>query len=195
MLLWLAAFVKGSLKPHHHHGVPLAQIFLLSPLVSIVHRSRQVFHATSRIITEVLASLPTLARLCEGVIWSTSLMSSLLLLQQCLACPVSPNWLVFEMGVGVRTAVTSWDLHAGLIQYSSQHFCAITIKLSPHTLCQRSCGASIQQYWHNRYLKKQRFIFSDRFDFHKTDSLSLAVHAFSSHVLTLFSVDETLLPR
>ena len=39
-----------------------------------------------------------------------------------------------------------------------------------------------------------RFILSVRFDVHVTDSLSRAVHAFSSHVLMSFSVDETLLP-
>ena len=43
--------------------------------------------------------------------------------------------------------------------------------------------------------KKLRFSLSDRSDFHMTDSLSIAVHAFASHVLKSFSVDETLLPR
>ena len=43
--------------------------------------------------------------------------------------------------------------------------------------------------------KKLRFILSVRSDFHMTDSLSIAVHIFASHVLTSVSVDETLLPR
>ena len=34
-----------------------------------------------------------------------------------------------------------------------------------------------------------------RSDFHMTDSLLIAVHAFASHVLMSFSVDETPLPR
>ena len=38
-------------------------------------------------------------------------------------------------------------------------------------------------------------ILSVRSDFHMTDSSSIAVHAFSSRILTSFSVDETLLPR
>ena len=38
--------------------------------------------------------------------------------------------------------------------------------------------------------KKLRFILSDRFDFHMTDNLSTADHAFASHVLMSFSVDE-----
>ena len=43
--------------------------------------------------------------------------------------------------------------------------------------------------------KKSRFILSDKSDFHMTDNLSIAVHAFASHVLISFSVEETLLPR
>ena len=43
--------------------------------------------------------------------------------------------------------------------------------------------------------KKLRFILSVRSDFHMTDSLSIAVHAFVSRVSMSFSVDETLLPR
>ena len=43
--------------------------------------------------------------------------------------------------------------------------------------------------------KKMRFISSDKSDFHMTDSLSVAVHAFASYVLMSLSVDKTLLPR
>ena len=43
--------------------------------------------------------------------------------------------------------------------------------------------------------KKVRFILSVRSDFHVTNSLSLAVHAFASRVSMSVSVDETLLPR
>ena len=42
--------------------------------------------------------------------------------------------------------------------------------------------------------KKLRFILSVRSDFHMIDSLSIAVHAFVSHVSMSFSVDDTLLP-
>ena len=42
--------------------------------------------------------------------------------------------------------------------------------------------------------KKLRFILSVRSDFHMTDNLSIAVHAFVSSVSMSFSVDETLLP-
>ena len=43
--------------------------------------------------------------------------------------------------------------------------------------------------------KKLRFILSVSSDFHMTDSLSIAVHAFVSRVSMSVPVDETLLPR
>ena len=43
--------------------------------------------------------------------------------------------------------------------------------------------------------KKLRFILSVRSDFHMTDRLSVAVHAFASRVLMSVSVNETLLTR
>ena len=43
--------------------------------------------------------------------------------------------------------------------------------------------------------KKLSFILSVRSDFHLTDSLLIAVHAFASRVLMPISVDEILLPR
>ncbi len=43
--------------------------------------------------------------------------------------------------------------------------------------------------------KKLRFILLVRSDFHMTDSLLVAVHAFASHVSMSVSVDVTLLPR
>ena len=43
--------------------------------------------------------------------------------------------------------------------------------------------------------KKLRFISSDKFDVHKIDNLSIAVHAFASGTMMSFSVDEMLLPR
>ena len=43
--------------------------------------------------------------------------------------------------------------------------------------------------------KKLRFFLSVSSDFHMTDSLLIAVHAFVSRVSIPFSVDETLRPR
>ena len=42
--------------------------------------------------------------------------------------------------------------------------------------------------------KKLGFILSVRSEFHMAESLSIAVHAFASHVSMSISVDETLLP-
>ena len=46
----------------------------------------------------VLAGRPAFARRYAGVHWSTSLMSSSLLLRQCPACLVRLIWIVFVMG-------------------------------------------------------------------------------------------------
>ena len=43
--------------------------------------------------------------------------------------------------------------------------------------------------------KKLGFISLDKSDFHMIDNLLIAVHAFASHILMSFSVDEMLLPR
>ena len=43
--------------------------------------------------------------------------------------------------------------------------------------------------------KKLRFILSVRFDFHMTNSLLIAVHAFVGHVSMSLLLDQTLLPR
>ena len=43
--------------------------------------------------------------------------------------------------------------------------------------------------------KKLRFILTDKSHFHIIDKLSIAVHAFASHILMSFSVDEMLLLR
>ena len=46
----------------------------------------------------VLAGRPAYANPCEGVYRSMSLMNSSLVLEQCLACLVRQNWIVFVMG-------------------------------------------------------------------------------------------------
>ena len=52
------------------------------------------------------------------------------------------------------------------------------------------CSIDMTTAW-----KKLLFILLVRSDFHMTDSLSIAVHAFASCLLKSISVDETLLPR
>ena len=43
--------------------------------------------------------------------------------------------------------------------------------------------------------KKSCFILSERSDFYMVNNLSMAVYAFTWHMLTSFSVDEILLPK
>ena len=89
---------------HHHHVVPLARIsltlsrhFSLSFLASGRSSGLHPVSSHSRCMS-VRAGRPAFARPCVGVYRSTSLMSSSLLLQQCLACLVRLTWIVFVMG-------------------------------------------------------------------------------------------------
>ena len=89
---------------HHHHVVPLARIsltlsrhFSLSFIAS--GRSSRLHPVSSHsCCMYVLTGRPAFAWSYVGVHWSTSLMSSSLLLQQCPTCLVRLTWIVFMMG-------------------------------------------------------------------------------------------------
>ena len=89
---------------HYHHVVPLARIsltlsrhFSLSLIAS--GRSSRLHPLFSHSCwMYVHAGRPAFARPYVGVHWSTSLISSFLLLQQCPACLVHLTWIVFVMG-------------------------------------------------------------------------------------------------
>ena len=89
---------------HHHRVVPPARIsltlsrhFSLSSIAS--GRSSGLHPVSSQsCCIYVRAGRPAFARPNMGVHWSTSLMSSSLLLQQCPACLVRLTWIVFVMG-------------------------------------------------------------------------------------------------
>ena len=90
---------------HHHHHVALsAQISLTlsrhQSLSSITSGRSSGIHPASAqsCCMLVLSGRFAFARPCEGVHWSTSLMSSSLLLQQCPACLVRLTLIVFVMG-------------------------------------------------------------------------------------------------
>ena len=89
---------------HHHHVVLPARIFLtLSRYFSLSfiasgRSSGQHPISSQSCCTYVRAGCPAFARPYVGVHWSTSLMSSSLLLQQCPACLVCLTWIVFVMG-------------------------------------------------------------------------------------------------
>ena len=89
---------------HHHHVVLLARIsltlsrhfslsFIASGWSSGLH---PVF--SHNCCMYVQAGRPAFAQPYVGVHWSTLLMSSSLLLQQCPACLVRLTWIVFVMG-------------------------------------------------------------------------------------------------
>ena len=89
---------------HHHHVVPQARIsltlsrhFSLSFIASTWSSGP---HAVSshNCWMYVWAGHPAFARPYVGFHWSTSLMSSSLLLQQWPACLVHLTWIVFVMG-------------------------------------------------------------------------------------------------
>ena len=145
----------------------------------------------------VRAGHPTFARPFEGVHRSMSLMSSSLLLQQCPACLVRLTWIVFVMGgkwsyscCFLRCCLQGSFNRARSIlvqlmsSFFSIHLVSVYVVVHPY----RSIDTTAA--W-----KKLSFILSVRSDFHMTDSLSIAVHAFSSRVLMSFLVDETLLLR
>ena len=72
----------------------------------------------------VRAGRPAFARPYVGVHKSTSLMSSSLLLQQCLACLVRLTWIVFRDRRQVAVQFVSCGvLPPGLVQDCSQHSC------------------------------------------------------------------------
>ena len=90
---------------HYHHLVlPSARIsltFSRHPSLSFIAsgRSSELHPVSSQsCCMKVRAGHTAFERPCKGVHWSTSLISSSLLLQQCPACLVSLIWIVFVMG-------------------------------------------------------------------------------------------------
>ena len=116
-------------------------------------------------------------------------MSSSLLFQQCPACLVRLTWIVFVMGC-------RWPYSCCFVGCCFQDLfniahsiSVIAIKLFLHVVHPYS-SIDTTTAW-----KKLHFILLVGSDFHMTDSLSIAVFAFASHVLMSVLVDETLLPR
>ena len=110
---------------HRHHVVPQAWIsltlschFSLSFIAS--GRSSGLYPVSSHCsCMYVRAGRPAFARPYVGVHWSTSLMSSSLLLQQCPACLVRLTWIVFVMG-------GSWPYSWCLVRCCHQDLFSIT---------------------------------------------------------------------
>ena len=116
-------------------------------------------------------------------------MSSSLLLQQCLACLVRLILIVFGMGGKwpYCRCFLGCFLHE-LFKMLATSFISIRL-VSVHVVHPYS-SIDMTAAW-----KKLRFILPVRSDYHMTDRLSIAVHAFTSCVLMSVSVDEILLPE
>ena len=121
-------------------------------------------------------------------------MSLSLLLQQCPTCLVTLIWMVFEMGgkwpcsycfVGCCFQDLFNIAHSIFVKLPSNFF---SIHLVSIQVMYLYSNMDMSAAW-----KKFDFISSDRSDFHITDSLSIAVHAFASRILMSFLINETLL--
>ena len=164
----------------------------LSPPVSIVHCSREAFKAISCVSTEMLYIGSSWSScLCEGVYRSISLTSS------SFPCPdVRLTLIVFVMGGRwpyscCFVECCLWDLFniaCSILALLPSIF--FSIRLVSVQVVHPYSSVDTTADW-----KKLHFILSVRSDFHMTDSLSIAAHAFASRVLISFSVAETLFPR
>ena len=107
-----------------YHVTPPARISLTisryPPLSSIASRLHPV--SAQSCYMQVLAGRPVFTHPCEEVNWSMSLMSSSLLLQQCLTCLVRLTWIVF---------VTSgkWPYSSCFVGYCLQYLFNITLSI------------------------------------------------------------------
>ena len=110
-----------------------------------------------------------------------------------------PNYSVIENGqkspgdlrrLHHHLVVSSARIFLTLSRHLSKSFSASVRSSGLHRVSSQSCCIDTIAAWN-----KLRFILSVRSEFHSTDSLLIAVHAFVNHVLMSVSVDETLLPR
>ena len=139
---------------------------------------------------QVLPSRPVFARPCEGVHWSTSLMISSLLLQQCPACLVRLTVIVFVMGgrwpysccfVGCCLC-DLYNIARSILVLLPSRFFSICLVHVVHSYSESMERVHVVHPYRSidttATWKKLRFILSVRFDLHMTDSLSVAVHTF-----------------
>ena len=192
--------------PHHHQhqhhvvlpariSLTLSRHFFLSFIAS--GRSSGLHPVSSQnCCMYVQAGRPAFARPYVGVHWSTSLMSSSLLLQQCPTRFFRLTWIVFMMG---GRWPYSWYFEGCCLQDLFNIARSILVLLPSSFFSSRFVSVQVVRPYSSidttAAWKKLCFILSVRSDFHMVDSLSIAVHAFVSRVSMSFSIDETLLPR
>ena len=152
----------------------------LSPPISIVHRSREVFKATSCISAQLSYIGSSRSSCLFSSMWRRT--------QEYVAYEfvfTSPEWSCMSSSSnldsfcdGCQVAVYllfCWVLPPGLVQYCSQHSWVIAVKrlrLDSVHIVNPYSSINTTTVWK----KKQRFILSVRSDFHITDSLLIAVH-------------------
>ena len=189
---------------NHQQVMLLAQISLtfslslhLSLLYIAASRSSRLHPVSTQTCCRwVLVGQPTLARLCKGFHWITSFMISTLLLEKGPACLVRLICIVLEMG-------DKWPYSCCFVRCCFQDLLniarSILVQFLSSFVSIRFVGVYVVQPYSSinktAAWKKFHFYLSDRLDFHMTDSLSIAFHAFAMCILISFSVDETLLPR
>ena len=144
----------------------------------------------------VFAGRPTLACPCAGFHRRTSLMSSSLLLQQCPACLVRLTRMVWVI-------CSRWPYSCFLVVCCFHVLFRITrrilVQLPSSLFSSRFVRVQVVQPYSSTDTttawKNCLFNLSVRFDFHTTDNLFIAAHAFPIRALTSFSVEEMLLPK
>ena len=175
--------------------IPLTLSRLSSLSFSTSGRSSGLYPVSSQNCSMyVRAGRPAFAWPYAWVQRNTSLMSSSLLLQQCPACLLRLTWIFFVMGgrwtyscrfVGCCLQDLFKITHSILVSLPSSFF---SIRLVSVHIVHPYSSIDTTAAW-----KTLRFILSVRCDFHMTESISIAIHAFVSRVSMSFSVDETLL--
>ena len=120
------------------------------------------------------------------------LMSPSLFLLQCPAYFVDIGWIV-RMEVSDSIAAVLWSAASRI--YSKQH---VAFSCSFH-LAFSQCGIHVVHLYNStnsaRVCKELCFILAKKPDFHRINNLSIVVHTFARHMLTLLSVNEIVLPR
>ena len=184
---------------NHYFALPawISPILSRYPSLSSIApgRSSSLYPVSAQMYILVLAGLRAFARPCKGVHRGISLMSSSLILLLCPACLVRLTLIVFVMGVRwphnccfVGCCLQNlFNIARSILVELPSSFFSIGF-VSVHVVHPYS-SIDTTAVW-----KKLCFILSVSSDFHMIDNLSIAIHAFASHVLMSFSVDETLLP-
>ena len=155
---------------------PYRLLLLADPQGYIPYRYRAAVCRIELVIQPLLISV-------KGVHRGTFLMNLSLLLQDCPACLVRLILIVSVMGGRIAAALwgsVSWTYSILLAAFLCNYLIVI------HVVHPYSSIDTIAPW------KKLRLILSVRSDFHMTESLSIAVHAFGSHLLMSVSVDVCL---